>query len=298
LPIADWTVPFDLRSLVYTNNHEPGGTFTDPLPINTVATFPSGTGFYLLREDGCSLANQVRSTKDFVPQEDGAILHRRFTGGMEMTLAIQMWQNKSKIACDELLQEMKDTLMGYLYGLLNAGDNDGRIRWAPTGGTSGAPGSNGYRMLDDIRLLTYPAETHQPGSPYEIGVTIDCDLPYAQDETQLTVSLSGAVINYGNRPAYPVWQITADAFTLTNTTTNESFSFDDGLPGCPPVGGGYVEIDTFHNSATIVNVGPVYDNAAAGIDMTGSDFFLIVPGSNAITLNAGSGACLINAAWA
>lgn len=289
MPVADWTVPFTLTSSVFS------GT---PLDINTPVTFTGGkTGTYFLRPDGCSLTNQVRQTKDFVPQADGAILHRRFTGGMEMTLVIQLWQDTSSIACDTLLQEMIDDLMGYLYGLINAGDNEGRISWAPEGGSSASSTS---RMLDDIRLLAYPTGEQQPGLPYEVTVSVDCALPYAEDLTQLNPTIAGAVVNNGNRPTYPVWQVSASAFTLTDTsvTPNAVFQFDDSLPGCPNVGAGYVEIDTFRNSVTIVTGGPTLSNGAAGVVMTASDFFTLSPGSHTITLSAGTGVCLINAAWA
>ena len=90
MPLADWAVPFELTSAVYS------GTM---LSINS----QTANGLYLLRPEGCSLVNQVRSTKEMVPQEDGAILHRRFAAGMEMTLAIQLWEDTTKIACDSLL---------------------------------------------------------------------------------------------------------------------------------------------------------------------------------------------------
>jgi hypothetical protein len=300
MPLADWTVPFSLTSAVYS---------ATPLAFNTPVVFPSGTGTYFLRSDGCSLDNQVRQTKDFVPQADGSILHRRFVAGMEMSLAIQMWEGTDNVACDSLLQEMLDDLMGYLYGLLNAGDNEGRISWVPEGGSSATSTS---RMLDDIRLLSYPKESQQSAA-YEVTVTIDCALPYSEDLTQLAPSIAGGggtVINNGNRPTYPVWQVYNGsganlAFTLTNTTTGDSFSFDDSLPGCANIASGeYVEIDTFRNSVTKVAAGPTLSNVAAGVVMTTSDFFSIPPGSNTITLVATTGSiggasqALINAAFA
>lgn len=302
MPIADWAVPFLLTSKVYTNAPEPGGVAPDPLPINALVTFPGGDqGIYYLRPDGCTLTNSVRQTKDNVPQEDGAILHRRFLAGMEMNLAIQLWDNENQIACDDLLQDMHDTLMGYLYGLLNADDNEGRISWTPVGQSA--------RMLDDIRLLTYPTESQTPGGPYEIGVSVDCALPYSENLTQLAPAVPGTVINLGNRPTYPVWQIYNGtganlAFTLTNTTTGDKFTFNDALPGCADIAAGeYVEIDTFRNSVTKV-AGAVLTNVAAGVQMVDSDFFLIPPGSNTITCVASTGSigasskALINASWA
>ena len=358
MPLADWAVPFLLTSADYS---------ATKLDINT----QTANGLYLLRPEGCSLVNQVRSSKEFVPQEDGAILHRRFAAGMEMTLAIQLWETHDKIACDDLLQTMLDTLMGYLYGLLNAGDNEGRIQWLPDGFSSTA---SNYRMLDDIRLASYPVESQQPGSPYEITVTVDCELPYAFDLTEVSQSLtggSGTITNYGNRPLYPVWKIYGpfDDFTLTNTTTVEQLVWNQLLPGAGTAitDAQYLEIDTFRNTVSLfrattatgvnaansatINVASTSDwptsgsftmlgvtttytgisattltgcgnhpvtaggevilntaigGRAAGIDMLNSEFFLIPPGSNAITVsytggnttNNNSSVALVNSAFA
>lgn len=296
MPIADWTVPFDLTSAVYS---------ASLLPINQLTTFTSGTGIYLLRQDGCSLNATVRATKDNVPQADGSILHRRFLTGMEMNLVVQMWESTDYPACDALLQDMTDELMGYLYGLLNAGDNEGRISWTPVG--------QNVRMLDDIRLFTYPSEAF-PGGVNELAFTIDCALPYAEDLTQTSVPLTGSdiVTNSGNRPTYPVWKIYGpfSSFTLTNTssTPDEVITWDEAAPGAgsPVLAGDYIEIDTFRNSITkVVTSSPpdVLSNVAAGLGMTTSDFFLIPPGSHTITLSytggaGGSSVCLLNNAWA
>jgi len=286
MPLLDWSVPFNLTSTVYTNNPIPGSTSPAPLPINTAIP---GLGIFYLRQDGCALNNTVRSTKDFVPQADGAILHRRFLGGMEMELAIQLWETTDMPACDALGQEMLDVLMGYLYGLLNAGDNEGRLSWTPTG--------QSVRMLEDIRLLSYPAESHSNGI-MELVFTVDTSYPYTANETQLAPSMvgGGTAVNLGNRPTYPVWQIYASAFTIAMGT--QSFSFNDAQPGCPNVTG-YVEIDTFRNTTTIVN-GLTLLNGAAGVVMASSEYFLIPPGSHAITNTSGAAnsRALINAAWA
>jgi hypothetical protein len=291
VPIADWTVPFELTSAPYA-----GAT---RLPINTTTTFNSGTGIYLLDSSNCSLTNVVRQTKDYVPQEDGAILHRRFTGGMEMALSIQFWQDTNHIACDELLQEMMDDLMGYLYGLINAGDNQGRIAWTPDGDSS--PIST-WRMLDDIRLLSYPEGSQQAGNPFELKVTIDCELPYAEDLSEVTTApntfptLPATVTNYGNRPTYPVFQVYGSSWTIVNTTTSKSIIFSDaGLP--TPVGGGYVEINTFRNTAFLNGNGA---NMLPGIDVQNSEFFTLIPGANAINpVGAGAASLVkVNGAWA
>jgi len=304
MPLADWTVPFTLTSSVYS---------ATGLSINTSVLLPSGDrGTFFFRPDGCQLNATVRQTKDNVPQADGSILHRRFMTGMEMQLVVQMWEDNDKIACDSLLEEMLDVFMGYVYGLLNAGDNEGRMTWVPTNGSSVSSTS---RMLEDIRLLSYPVESQQGGSPYEVALTVDSVWPYAADFTQLAPSLSGGsgtVINRGNRPSYPVWQIYGpyDAFVLTDTsvTPNAIIRWDQTLPGAGAAltNAEYIEIDTFRNSVTKVAAGPVLSNVAAGIDMTASEFFTISPGSHAITVsytsgnvtNNNSSKALINAAWA
>ena len=137
----------------------------------------------------------------------------------------------------------------------------------------------------------------------------------AADETQDPPSIPGPVVNYGNRPTYPVWQIWGqfETFTLTNTSTGEEMSWSGALPGAlPPTyaggttevqSGDYLEISTFDNTVTLVEPGgvpPTLSNATAGLLMDSSVFFSLLPGTNVITLTyAGSSANgLINAAWA
>lgn len=276
MPLADWTVPFKLLSTRYA------ATALDlNIPIANLGT-------YYLNEAECKLRNTVRSTKTFIPQEDGAILHRRFVGGMEMDLAIQLWASKDAAACNEQAEEMLDVLMGYLYGLLNAEDNNGRMSWLPDGLSS--PTSN-YRMLEDIRLLSYPEEARSNGI-LQINCTVDTVFPYSEDETQLAPTLPGPVVNNGNRPTYPVWQVTGSSWIMVNDSTGEQIDFDDARPGCPDVGGGYVEINTIRNTAFLNGNGA---DMLPGFSLTDSDFFLIPPGTHNISGATGIG--LINAAW-
>jgi hypothetical protein len=293
MPLADWSVPFSLRSTPYD-------------PADLLINQQTASGLYLLRPDGCTLANKTRASNEFVPQEDGMILHRRFLAGMQMQLAIQLWEDNEHTACGTLLQTMHDTLMGYLYGLINAGDNEGRIVWTPDGYAN--------RMLDDIRLLTYPTEKQDAGAPYEIGVVLDCELPYSEDETQLQPVVTGTVANAGNRYTYPVWQIYGPfaGFTITDTTSDpdEVLTWDgtqSGAGGAVAMGD-YIEIDTFRNSITkVVTSSPpdVLSNVLAGLVMASSDFFVIQPGNTTITVSYTSGGSsnassrgLINSAWA
>jgi hypothetical protein len=277
--IADWSIPFNLTSALYS---------ASVLPINQAIP---GVGYYFLRQDGCALRNTVRAQKNDIPQADGAILHRRFTSGMEMDLTFQLWETTDSLACDDLAQDMLDTLMGYLYNLINAGDNEGRISWTPDGQSA--------RMLDDIRLLVYPAVKNAQGAT-EIAVTVDCALPYEEDLTPTITTLTGTdnVTNLGNRPVYPVFRIYSGGFTLANSTTGYQFVFDDTQLGCPPVGGGYVEINTLRNT---VYLNGNQDNMKPGIVIESSDFFTLPPGVSTITLSAGTGgstAIEFNSAWA
>ena len=108
MPLADWTVPFKLTSTVYTNNPTPLGTADNPLLLNDPVTLPGGNiGIYRLKNDACTLTNSVRSTKDFVPQGPGAILHRRWVAGMEMALTLQLWEPNDKIACDDFRRALQ-----------------------------------------------------------------------------------------------------------------------------------------------------------------------------------------------
>lgn len=277
--ISDWSLPFSLTSAVYSGN---------PLAFNT-ANAQMGT-LFVLNRDSCELRNTVRATKEFIPEFDGAILHRRFAGGMEMDLAVQLWETSGSVACDDTAQSMLDLLNGYLYGLLNAGDNEGRLSWE-------VPDTSD-RMLDDLRLLSYPTMKFVEGV-IQVEFTVDTALPYAEDLTQLSPSIPGNVTNAGNRPTYPVWQIYGafSSFTLTNTTNGDTFAYDDSQPGAPNIGGGdYIEIDTIRNTAFKNGDGA---NCLPGI-VLGSDFFSIPPGTHAITCPGVGGAsvALVNAAWA
>jgi phage-related protein len=187
---------------------------------------------------------------------------------------------------------MLDILMGYLYNLINAGDNEGRISWTPSGQND--------RMLDDIRLLTYPSMSNSQVAP-EVIVTVDCALPYEEDLAEnpdQTLTGTDNVTNEGNRPVYPVFKIYSGNFTLANSTTGYQFVFNQGNPGCPDVGPGeYVEINTLRNT---VYLNGDEDNMKPGIVVESSDFFTLPPGVNTITLDDGLGTSQIifNNAWA
>lgn len=298
MPVADWTVPFELTSQVWSGSL---------LPFNTAIAFTNGTGYYRLNHANCSLTNNVRETKDFVPQAPGAILHRRFVGGMEMNLAVQMWA-EGTIACDALLQEMVDELMGYLYGLLNAVDNEGRIQWTPTGYAT--------RMLDNLRLLSYPAGTQPPGNPYEVTFAVDTQYPYALDLTQIRTPLADGstttITNTGTAPIYPVYQANklnnvlqggTTGFGIQNVTAplffnGPSIDWTASNPGVPAgviSAAQYGEIDTFRNTIFLDGDGA---NLLPGVQMQSAEFWAIPPGGSTDIYIVGADADMLwQAAW-
>lgn len=302
MAVADWTVPFELTSQVYS------GTL---LPFNQAIAFANGTGYYRLRTDGCALTNVVRQTKDDVPQAPGSILHRRWVAGMEMNLAIQMW-GEGTIACDELLQEMLDEIMGYLYGLLNAGDNQGRISWTPA--------SINARMLDDIRLLSYPVATQAAGSAYELTFSIDCEQPYALDLTQQYVQIAdGATVvitNNGNCPFYPVLQVNMVAYQVPDVTActgisilnehptgsgiTEEFVWTASQPGSQQIPANqFADVNCFRNTMfkSIDGITANDANMTPGIVMPDSEYIVLYPGTNSITVAGGPVGVLWNPSW-
>ena len=258
------------------------------------------SGIYLLRNSGCSIGLTTRSTTDNIPQADGSILHHRFLTGTQMTLAIQMWEEPgdNRPACDTILQEMLDDLLGSFRSLLNAGDNEGRISWDVYGG-------GGDRMLDDLRLLTYPTVSLDDSGVTEVTVTIDTQYPYALDLTQVVTNVTGTtpVTNAGNADFWPVWQVNASGgsittFTLLNVTTGLQIQYDSSQPGASAItAGNYAEIDTFKGTIFLNGSGA---DLSAGIVELNSDDFPLVPGVNSITLTGANANAdvLVNNAWA
>lgn len=252
-------------------------------------------GVYLLDNSGCSIGPTTRSTSDNIPQADGAILHHRFLTGTQMTLAIQLWEeDREKPACDDLLQEMQDDLLGAFRSLLNAGDNEGRISWDVYNG-------GGDRMLDDLRLLVYPTVAINTDGITVVTVTVDTKYPYAEDLTQISTNVTGTtpITNGGNADFWPVWKVNGpfSAFVLLNNTTGLQIEYDASQPGAASVGGGdYAEIDTFGGTIFLNGSGA---DLSAGIVELNSDDFPLIPGANSITLStAPSADCLYQAAWA
>lgn len=268
---AEWDIPFTLTS--------PSGT----LQLNAT------TGDrYLLVPQQCDMGADVRAETDNVPQGDGSILHHRFETGYHCRLAIQLWVDGAP-ACDEDLVRMMDTLNLHVRGLLNAGDNEGRLSWEP----SGYP-TTGARMLDDIRLAERLTATLSPEGIVVCTFAVDSAYPYAMDLTQTMTSIanggSDTLTNEGTTDFYPVVKIfgTADRILFGTTTLGAVLIWDQTYPGTPTLAGGdYIEFDFFRNTAYLNGD---EGNRMSGIDFELTEFFPLEPGGNLVTLAVPVGA--------
>jgi hypothetical protein len=281
--IADWTVPFTLVT--------PNGTVI--LNDATGAT----NGYYAIDASASEIGPTVRAEANDIPQADGSILHRRFLTGVEAKIVLQLWQTDELPSCDTNISVMHDFIFGAVRSLLNAGDNEGRLRWTPQGGSE--------RMLDDIRLLVYPTQTLSDGIA-TVEFTVDTAYPYAIDLTQTAPTInstSGTITMTGTADFWPVIQVfgPCDTFGIVNSSVLDELGnplgifYDSGFPGAISIpGGSYAEIDCFRNTVYLDGDGA---NLKPGIDVTGSDFFPLVVGANNITTTE-STTFLVNNAWA
>lgn len=240
---------------------------------------------YRLLPDGCFMGADLRIERDNIPQADGEIFHRRFEQGQECRLTMELWvgnESDAKPACGADLVRMMDNLNRWCRALLNAGDDEGRLRWTPTGEVT--------RMLDDIRLLDkVVVQAPADGRGTIVTFAVDTARPYAQDYAQTVTTLGATVDNVGSAPYWPVFKISGGGpFNLTNVTYGYDIQFTE------PIGAGYIEIDTFRNTMYQNGAGA---NRLPGLDIRNSDFWAINPGSNVITLSGASGTMLWAPAW-
>jgi hypothetical protein len=290
MAIPSWTPPtvFDLTN-----------------PYSSTLTFNEQSDrLYLLDEQQCSFDITVRATKSDVPQADGSILHHRFLTGVEMTLVIQLWQTANRPACDSLLREMHDDVMGSFRSLLNAEDNQGRLAWNIDGGNE--------RMVDDLRLLVYPA--YRKTDPLGIvTVTVDSQFPYAQDLNQTRTSCADGVpetlTNTGSSSYQPVFLVNMFntviggsavhdfTITLTQGPNSVQFVFDDSLPGGPPISASrFAEINTFENTIyqKVTEGGVAGANLKASVDELSSEYMEFPIGTFDIQIDG----CDMDVLWA
>lgn len=250
---------------------------------------------YLLVPQACDMGAPLRVTKDNIPQADGSIMHHRFTTGYEARLAMELWFGDAP-ACGADMTRMLDTINKHAFGLLNAGDDEGRLSWDVSG-------TAGDRMLDDIRLLDRVVASLGDGGIVTVSFSIDCAQPYALDLAQTTTHVPDGVatiINLtGNTPMFPVIKVNGatTGFTLENNSGPLPFpSFDWTSTYSTPIPGGqYGEISTFRNTFYLNGDGA---NLKPGIDFLVSDFWPLIVGANTIQIDGASCDILWQNAWA
>ena len=242
---------------------------------------PNGAdGFYALIVEACQGGpGPVRATKMNVPQGNGSILRRRFFPGWEQTLTVEPWQDADTPGCEaQVAVQMMDRLYRHLGSILEGGDLTGRLIFNPG---EGQP----TRLLDELQLLSLPYPALAAGQARQTFV-LDSPFPYALDYTQsddVIDTTSSTLTNTGSAPMLPVVKVfgPTTTFTITNSTTNQTFAYDGAQPGASSIGGGdYAEIDMFRGSIWLN--GDVA-NLFAGIDMDVTEFWALQPGVNAVT---------------
>jgi hypothetical protein len=276
MPTVEWDIPFEIQS---------------PTAGDLTLNGPDTGQRYLLNAKRCVARRRIRAETTPIPQGDGEIFHDRYANGIEMQLAVQLWDG-TEIACDQALCEMRDELYGIVWSLLRPGgpvftQSGGRVVWTPSCPT-------GNRMLDAVRLLSIddPGEDSETGAT-EITFVLDSPFPYAVSETQTVENLNGlagSVTNNGNVEFWPVIKVYTDGVTIVNNTTEFEINLYSGCLG----GGSYIEIETFRNT---MYVDGDQANAKPCLDPTLTDFFPIVPGVNQID-TTGSCDFLLNDAFA
>lgn len=294
--IVEWENPWSLET--------PAGT----LPLNQeVKIGTQHLGYYILDRSRCSAGAARRVTRTNLPQADGEITHRKFKQGYVVELNLQFWDTigeGGRPACGGTLREMADLLDLHLNAIENA---DGRLFWEPTTWPASGPTLD-QRMLDKVRSLGPSGQ----GDSGFVSVVVEHDaegplvtatfavlspLPYAMDFTQITTNIFGGatLTNLGNANFYPVMQVhgPASSFAITNASVTDdngnalSVVYDSTLPGAVTIGAGhYAEIDFFRET---IFLDGHFANLKAGIDVTLSDFFPLVPGANALSVGAYTG---------
>ncbi len=253
-------------------------------PVGDLAIneYVPGVGYFMADPARCSVRRSLRATKDSVPQGDGAILHRRFADGIELTVTLELWTRiglDGEKACGQDLRVMLETLGLYLQSILNG---RGRWFWTPSG-------YGDERMLDESRWLVDVARDLQGGLT---SVTFGLDSPFPcfidsaeqfGSETLVADGGTEIITNAGNHEAYPVIEVygSTSAFTITNNSLIDQ----NGNPlqivydGTAIGGGDYAEIDVFKNS---IYLNGNQANLKSGIDPAATDFFVLRPGDNEI----------------
>lgn len=252
--------------------------------------------------DACNAGWQSRVVRTDIPGGDGSILGKGFATGVEVNMVVECWEEYEQPACGQLRTSMMDTLRGHLYALLKDTAGIGRLSYDVPDASIPVTGLD-IRMIDDVQLG--PIENPKPVDQVRLqqAFTLDSPFPYSQRANQESIEIdntTGTITMSGTAFFMPVIKVFGPftTFAITHNDLGVTLSYDDSRPGAPSIGSGqYVEIDTFRNVATKVAAGPVLSDAMAGIVLSTSDFFPLVPGANSITTDEDV-VFLVNQAWA
>lgn len=283
--MVEWDVPARLETVLGTIN------FNDP----TVSL--SSPGYLPLVEASCKAERSLRVTTDKIPQGDGEIFHRRFRDGTEFTLAVQLWETESEIACGTQKRELYEQLIAHLNTLVN---NPGRYFWQPSG-------YGDERMLEACRYNT-PAEVTFEAGVATVTFGIDSPFPYVIDKTQQVINVpNGTDVNIVLPPFsadfFPVMKAIGPVsyFTIENMDVTDEygdrliFAYDGTRPGAVNIGAGhYGEIVTFHETMYLDGNST---NLKPGIDPEITDYFYLKAGGNRILPVGCDVTMLVNPAW-
>jgi hypothetical protein len=259
---------------------------------------------YLIDPDGYKIVPTMRVTADNISQQDGSVLHPRFTSGLVATMKVRYaicptgtYPGDVTPACDADVRLMHEHLILHLQALLRASatpNTSQRLYWFPTGlGQS--------RLLQAVQTLGWVdpvvGGTGDDDFTY-VTFQLESPFPYAIDQTQDSTSLTGGggpvlIPNAGDAPFFPVIQVDGPtaAFTITNTDTGEAIVY----AGTSVASGHYAEIDFF--LGTIFLDGSSTD-LQASLDPTNTDFFTIAPGGSMVEIVSANAVVLSNSSYA
>lgn len=275
--VIEWSVPFTLTS-----------------PAGSLAL--SGATGYVFDPEQCDSGADLRITKKPRPASDGEIFARRFRTGYAMQLAVEL-QSGDAIAEGSTLVSMWDALLTQLNALQNPSLADlvssCRMTWTPTG--------HADRMLDRVRVLELPKP--KGALPKTARFTLDTELPYAMDAAQTTTHVTTAatviVTSGGSAAMRPVIKVNAagggavTAFSIGNLNDLDELGnaktivYDSTLTGASSIASGhYVEITTDRSTVILDGSGADY---FAGVDLTLTDWWKVVPGTNSFVLTGSAG---------
>lgn len=242
-----------------------------------VPVAPEGWVYYL-RPEACSgKVAEIRFGNDNIPQNDGWLIHHRFTTGYQLQLSVALWEHHQQPACDDVLAEMTYRLSGALRSLLNT--QDGRVVFS-----EGETGIS--RIVDQVRLTDYAITTDQTTT--SLNFTLDSPFPYTLSFEDLIIIEDGVttfINNDGNTDFWPVIKVFGPEtlFVIDNNGIG-SITYDSSLPGAQAIpGGSWASFDFFRNTCYMNDD---QANLLPGIDPTVSDFFPMIPGENIINMTA------------